>query len=346
MTNPESSLDAVISNGAKAGIYRHDGSSGASRTPRAWHRWLPKWTSSKTLRTLLKTFGVLFAMSLAVLMVSFALPEDMTGPVTMITALVDAGITSMAVGCERFLSEINRLGNQFAYESDPDSSIAPVPMEDDLDQGTWTTMAVAGLMPFLMSLVTSMIYGVSPLAASGVFGVAVCGAVVGGLIGRKTAKRHVERLEGRLQAIREEQDAVEGGDPSNVLDTYVAAGDPDARAVVARYQELEDKINHVPGESLDVWRNKYVLAFQSLHDVFLLRTEVKRRPRDYDIDVAEVDGLLKATVKTMIRSIDKDVKALTARQVSSVRIGVDYVQGLDDPIRSDPQGVMSLPMEG
>ena len=70
------------------------------------------------------------------------------------------------------------------------------------------------------------------------------------------------------------------------------------------------------------------MAFESLCGVFTLRDGIRRRPKDYEMTVAQANELVEVTTKSMIRSIDDDMRSVNAQQTSSVVAGANYVTNL------------------
>lgn len=121
-----------------------------------------------------------------------------------------------------------------------------------------------------------------------------------------------------------------------LLLTWVMAGSVPVLGVIAnvvsRYEEFEKRLLTLD-QYLEIYRSKYRLAFESLCGVFSLRNEIRRRPKDYEMTVSQANELVEATTKSMIRSIDDDMRSVNAQQISSVVAGANYVTNLGNADR-------------
>lgn len=162
---------------------------------------------------------------------------------------------------------------------------------------------------------------------------------VSSVIGKRLGGELLDLIDETMNDADRKLTIIEEGDPSNALAEFVAFGDHDAMNVVSRYEEFEKRLLALE-QDIEIYRSKYRLAFESLRGVFSLRNEIRRRPKDYEMTVSQANELVEATTKSMIRSIDDDMRSVNTQHTNSVLAGANYVTNLgNDDLK------VSLPSE-
>ena len=347
----DSSLDSIINAGVKADMtFRKN--DGQSKLLRPWSKWIPKIRSNVTLHKLWRTSNILTGISLLSPLV-VALPSLMASWIAMGLAMMGVVSYSISNGCRRFLNTINnqksnnRLLSRFRklgkHQNTGGLSHQPVMiMHDELSSSNWGIIQGLTMASILMTLIFMIVS--NPLLLTWVMAgsvpvLGVIANVVSSNVGKRLGVELLDLIGETMDDADRRLTIIEEGDPSNALAEFVAFGDHDAMNVVSRYEEFEKRLLTLD-QDLEIYRSKYRLAFESLCGVFSLRNEIRRRPKDYEMTVSQANELVEATTKSMIRSIDDDMRSVNTQHTNSVLAGANYVTNLgNDDLKA------SLPSE-
>lgn len=347
----DSPLDSIINAGVKADMTfkRNDWQ---SKPLRPWSKWIPKIRSNVTLHKLWRTSNVLTEISLLSPLVVI-LPSTMASWTAMGLAMMGVVSYSISNGCRRFLNTINnqksnngllsqfrKLGKHKNTEGPSDQPV--MIMHDELSSSNWGIIQGLTMTSILMTLIFMVISNPAVLTWVVAGSVPVLGVIanaVSSVIGKRLGGELLDLIDETMNDADRKLTIIEEGDPSNALAEFVAFGDHDAMNVVSRYEEFEKRLLTLD-QDLEIYRSKYRLAFESLCGVFSLRNEIRRRPKDYEMTVSQANELVEATTKSMIRSIDDDMRSVNAQHTNSVLAGANYVTNLgNDDLK------VSLPSE-